>query len=263
MRTSPAQVEKPELLINAQIDTSCILSNCEYELLIIDSKSLRQAAIMRLLETWADAMGLAVKTLVPDAQIDTSCILSNCELIIISIDSDASIKDAQHQALIERMRRLVPQAPLVIISDREDLSEVCAAFQGGAVGFMPTSIEPAKAFRALSFIRSGGSFFPLSVLSSRLREGTVNRLAPNSSLTAKQEQVFDLLRQGHSNKAIARQLGMSDATVKVHARRIMHKFRVTNRTQLAVAAVNQSYLRVAENGKEPGEDADYHSTQGL
>jgi DNA-binding NarL/FixJ family response regulator len=198
MRMSPAQVEKPELLI-------------------IDSKSLRQAGITRLLETWADAMGLAVKTLFRDAQVDTSCIPSNCELIIISIDSNASIEDAQYQALIKSVRRLMPQAPLVIISDREDPREVCAAFQEGAVGVIPTSIEPAIAFRALSFIQSGGSFFPPSVLSVCLRELTVNRLVRDSDLTAKQEQVFDLLRQGPSNKAITRQLGISDSAAKVHA----------------------------------------------
>jgi DNA-binding NarL/FixJ family response regulator len=240
-RVSPGQVEKLELLI-------------------IDSKSLRQAGIARLLETWADAMGLAVKNLVLDAHVDTSCIPSNCELIIISIDTNASIEDAQHQALIESVRRLAPKAPLVIISDREDPREVCAAFQKGAVGVIPTSIAPAIAFQALSSIRNGGAFFPSSVLSSRLRE---LRLAQHSDLTAKQKQVFDLLRQGYSNKAIARQLGMSDATVKVHARRIMNKFKVTNRTQLAVAAMNESSLRVAENGKEPGEGAYDHSIQGV
>jgi DNA-binding NarL/FixJ family response regulator len=83
----------------------------------------------------------------------------------------------------------------------------------------------------------------------------VNGLVRDSDLTAKQEQVFDLLRQGHSNKAIARQLGMSDATVKVHARRVMHKFRVTNRTQLAVAAINQLRTKQLRQLGDVGGDA--------
>ena len=184
MRTSPAQVEKPELLI-------------------FDSKRLRQVGIARLLETWADAMGLTVKAVVPDAQVDRCCVPAKCELIIINIGG-ASIEDAQHQALIKSVRRLMPQAPLVIISDREDLREVCAAFQAGAVGFVPTSIEPAMAFRALSFIRSGGRFFPLPFCPPAFPNQTVNGLVPGSDLTTKQEEVFGLLRQGHSNKAIAR-----------------------------------------------------------
>ena len=141
------------------------------ELLFIDSTS--QAGITRLLDIWADVMGLEVNAVVPDAPLATCCAPANCGMTIISVGS-ASIKDAQHQALIESVRRLMPQAPLVIISDREDPQEICAAFEEGAIGFISTSIEPALAFQALSFIRSGGSFFPPSVLSTCLGEVTVN-----------------------------------------------------------------------------------------
>jgi DNA-binding NarL/FixJ family response regulator len=240
------------------------------ELLIVDSKRLRQAAIMRLLEAWADAMGITVKAVIPDAPLDADYASANCEMIILSVGG-ASIQDAQQNILIDTVRRLMPHASLVIISDREDPQEVCAAFQQGAIGFMPTSIEPALAFQALSFIRSGGSSFPPSVLSTYLGEVTVhrpvrdsdltikqeeNRPVRDSDLTIKQEEVFGLLRQGFSNKVIARRLGMSEATVKVHVRRIIHKFGVANRTQVAIATMNQSSLRVAVNGKELFENGD-------
>jgi DNA-binding NarL/FixJ family response regulator len=221
LRTCHARVEKPALLI-------------------VDSKRLRQAAIMRLLKAWADAMGLTVKV-IPDAPLDTDYASANCKMIIISVGS-ASIQDAQQHILIDTVRRLMPHASLVIISDRDDPQEVCAAFQQGAIGFMPTSIEPALAFQALSFIRSGGSFFPPSVLSTCLGEVTVLSPVRDSDLTIKQEEVFGLLRQGFPNKVIARRLGMSEANVKVHTRRIMHKFGVSNRTQLALAAMNDSRL---------------------
>jgi DNA-binding NarL/FixJ family response regulator len=168
-------------------------------------------------------------------------------MIIISV-GNASIKDTKHQALLKSVRGLMPQVPLLIISDREDAQEIAAAFHAGAVGFMPTSIERAVAFQALSFIRNGGWFYPRSVLSTCLREVTLKGLVGTPDLTIKQEEVCLLLRQGYSNKTIARQLGMSEATVKVHARRIMHKFGVANRTQLAVAAINQSSLRVPVDG---------------
>jgi DNA-binding NarL/FixJ family response regulator len=218
MHISDAQTEKPDLLI-------------------VDSKRLRQAAIMRLLETWADATGLTVKGGVLDHPLNPDHISTNCEIVIMSIGS-ASIEDAQYQTFVESLRKLMPQTFLIIISDREDPKEVCAAFQEGAVGFIPSSIEPALAFQALSFIRSGGSFFPPSALSTYLGEATLRGPASSFDLTIKQEGVFDLLCQGHSNKVIAHRLGMSEATVKVHARQLMQKFRVTNRTQLAVAAMS-------------------------
>ena len=223
MRTSHARGEKPELLI-------------------IDTKRLRQACIARLLETWADVMGFTLNAVLPDALPQST----NCEMIIVSVGS-TSIEDAQCHILIDNVRKLMPRASLVIISDREDLKEVCAAFQEGASGFMPTTIEPGLAFQALSFIRSGGTFFPPSVLSTC--EVTVCKPISDWTLTIKQEEVLALLRQGYCNKAIARQLGMSESTVKVHARKIMHKFGVTNRTQLAIAAMTESTLRHVKNNK--------------
>ena len=219
MLTSPGQVTKPELLI-------------------IDSKRLRQAGITHLLDVWADAMGLTVKTLVPGTPLDTFY-AHNCEMTIISVGGE-SIEDAQQHALIESVRMLMPQALLVIISDREDPEEICAAFEEGAVGFMPTSLEPALVFQALSFIRSGGSFFPPAALCNCRRKVTVNGIVHTTDLTTKQENVFSLLRQGYPNKRIARQLGLSESTVKVHVRRIMHKFGVANRTQLAFVAMNHN-----------------------
>jgi two-component system, NarL family, nitrate/nitrite response regulator NarL len=218
MRTSHSRQEKPELLI-------------------VDTKRVRQAGIIRLLETWADFMGFTVNAVLPDTLPGST----NCEMIIVSVGS-TSIEDAQCHILIDNVRKLMPRAALIIISDREDLQEVCAAFQQGASGFMPTSIEPALGFQALSFIRSGGSFFPPSVLSTCLGEVTVLSPVRDSVLTIKQEEVFGLLRQGFPNKVIARRLGMSEATVKVHTRHIMHKFGARNRTQLALAAMNDSRL---------------------
>jgi DNA-binding NarL/FixJ family response regulator len=218
MLTSPGRAKKPELLI-------------------IDSKRLRQAGITHLLDVWADVMGLTVKTLVPDTPLDTFC-PHNCEMTIISVGGE-SIEDAQQHALIESVRMLMPQALLVIISDREDPQEICAAFEEGAVGFMPTSLEPALVFQALSFIRSGGSFFPPAALCNCRRKENVNEILDTADLTTKQENVFSLLRQGYPNKTIARQLGLSESTVKVHVRSIMHKFGVTNRTQLVFAAMSQ------------------------
>src|SRR4249920_3304087 len=58
------------------------------------------------------------------------------------------------------------------------------------------------------------------------------------SLSSKQEEVFKLLRRGEANKLIARHLGLSEATVKVHIRQIMRKLGVANRTQAAICTFN-------------------------
>jgi two-component system, NarL family, nitrate/nitrite response regulator NarL len=246
MRTPPAKADKPEVLI-------------------VDSRGLRQAGIVRLLEVWAAVMGLSLKGVEPDALFDTSCVPANCEMMIINLGG-ASIEDAHYQALIKSVRKLIPQAPLVILSDGEQPQEIRAAFRQGVVGYLSTNIEPALVFRALSFIRNGGSYFPPSVLSTNFPQET-ERLVREVGLTAGQERVFSLLRQGDSNKAIARQLGMSESTVKVHAREIMRKYRVTNRTQLAVTAMNRGPSPQLENGNGSsngsGQAADDHALRTI
>jgi DNA-binding NarL/FixJ family response regulator len=170
-------------------------------------------------------------------------------MVILSLGS-ASLEVPQQQALIKSTRKSMPRAPLVIFSDREEPNEVCAAFEAGAAGFMPTSIDPAVALQALSFIKCGGSFFPPSALRKEKRpvaaqvgveataQADVEPSRPASRLTAKQEEVLQLLRRGQSNKVIASQLGLSEATVKVHLRCIMRKLGVVNRTQVALASMN-------------------------
>jgi DNA-binding NarL/FixJ family response regulator len=69
--------------------------------------------------------------------------------------------------------------------------------------------------------------------------------ARNRSLTARQRSVLELLSRGDTNKVIARRLGMTEGTVKVHVRQIMRKFGVTNRTQVAVAFANGVLKRAA------------------
>jgi hypothetical protein len=84
MRTPRAKADKPEVLI-------------------VDSKGLRQAGIARLLEVWADVMGLSLKAVEPDVLFDTSYVPANCEMMIISL-GDASIEGVHYQALIKSVR---------------------------------------------------------------------------------------------------------------------------------------------------------------
>jgi len=218
-------------------------------IVIIDAKKLRQAGIMHFLAAWAEATGLTIGGIASDSPQEKHKFDSSCEMVILSIGG-ASIDDPRQQSLIKEVKTRAPQAALVVISDREESDEIRAAFEAGAAGFMPTSIEPSVALQALSFIKCGGSFFPPSALYHQglprtSRPMVFGEPASNghnskphpSKLSAKQEEVFNLLRGGPSNKVIARQLGVSEATVKVHIRSIMRKLGAANRTQLAIAAM--------------------------
>jgi DNA-binding NarL/FixJ family response regulator len=192
-------------------------------------------------------MGLTISTLELASPIKKH-LTAECAMIILSVGG-ASVEDPQQQTFIKSARKLMPRTPLVVLSDREEPKEVCAAFEAGAAGFMPTSIDPSVAIQALSFIKSGGSFFPPSALHREIPSFATqvafeqpdqidNRSSRSTSkLSAQQEAVLSFVRQGRSNKEIACRLGLSEATVKVHLRCIMRKLGLTNRTQVAIAAM--------------------------
>lgn len=75
-----------------------------------------------------------------------------------------------------------------------------------------------------------------------------------ASLTPRQEDVLVGVRAGKSNKAIARDLELSEATIKIHVRQLMRKLGVSNRTQIAVAALRKDETpgERPKTGSDPG-----------
>jgi DNA-binding NarL/FixJ family response regulator len=185
----------------------------------------------------------------------------------------ASVREQEWQVWIKCIRAAVPDVPLAILSDREDRNEILAAFREGVTGFIATSFDPPLAFEALSFLLHGGSFFPLTALieeshawrpedasivmapdggeattapftawqaPERHAEVTAEAEHQRSLLTPRQNEVLKHLREGKSNKLIARELKMTEATVKVHVRQIMRKVGAVNRTQAVLRAASLS-----------------------
>jgi two-component system nitrate/nitrite response regulator NarL len=80
-------------------------------------------------------------------------------------------------------------------------------------------------------------------------------MSGNSSQTVKlsnrEKQVLSLLQCGYTNKVIARELSIAEATVKVFVRSILQKARAKNRTEVAIWAVNHGVGRVAVRYRLP------------
>ena len=156
----------------------------------------------------------------------------------------ASVVDPAAAEIVRLLRERAPDARIAIVSDRETPEEVIATFRSGAHGFIPTSTEPSVALQALSFVLAGGSFFPPTVLLTRPGAGAGAGVRAQSSrsasavaaslFTPSQLRVMAQLREGKSNKMIARQLSLCEATVKLHIRQIMRKLGASNRTQVAL-----------------------------
>ena len=145
--------------------------------------------------------------------------------------------DPEVASTISRVVQGARPTPLIVLAESEDVREMIAAIDAGAVGYLPASIGLDVIMEATELTCTGGLFLPLASLSS-LRD----TVAPNpetagqasdDTFTSRQAAVAEALRHGKANKIIAFELNMSESTVKVHVRNIMKKLGATNRTEAA------------------------------
>lgn len=219
----------------------------KFVVVIVDAFRLRRRGIVRLLQDWAKAEGLEISAIAPSGLSGGLEDTPQARMVILSIGGQP-IADPEIGSILRALDHRLADAPLVFISDRDDGAEAIEAFRVGASGFLPTSMDPIVALEALTFILHGGTFFPpaalLAIPQGGDNEAQVQPLrrtarslrteGNDNGLTSRQRDVASLLSQGLGNKLIARQLSMTEATVKVHVRQIMRKLGAANRTQAAL-----------------------------
>lgn len=140
-----------------------------------------------------------------------------------------------------------PKVPIVVLSVVENRSDVIHAIELGAMGYVTKSATGEEILKAVNHVLSGDVFIPRSLLDKNPQPCDPGRMGGRrpgdvkdqiDSLTQRQREVFQLLAQGKSNPEIARELGVSAHTVRIHISAILRVLGVTNRTQAAVVAVN-------------------------
>jgi two-component system, NarL family, nitrate/nitrite response regulator NarL len=125
------------------------------------------------------------------------------------------------------MRQFDADLPVVVLSGSEDASVVRGAVEAGAMGFIQKSVDPQAMLQALEQIVAGGVYLPPVCLTSPAGPAVMSHLG----ISARQAEVLQRLAQGKSNKLIARELGISDTTVKTHVKAVFDALRVHSRTQ--------------------------------
>lgn len=140
--------------------------------------------------------------------------------------------------------------PVVIVSASESHTDVRAALDSGASGYIPKSSSVKIMLSALNLVFSGGIYLPPAALLGDGPGFGVTAPAggggmaatgapgggPAPTLTQRQRDVLRCLREGKSNKQIAYELGLSEGTVKIHVTAVMRSLGVRNRTQAVIAS---------------------------
>jgi DNA-binding NarL/FixJ family response regulator len=153
-----------------------------------------------------------------------------------------------------RLRSLVPEARVLVLTTFEDDDEVLAAIEAGAAGYMLKASPAEKLVEAICTVMRGGSPLEPSVaskvmaelarLSRRQSEERCQRLA--DPLSARELEVLRALCEGLSNKEIGSKLGLTEGTVKNHMTQVLSKLGALDRTQAALRAHALGLLKPGE-----------------
>ena len=136
---------------------------------------------------------------------------------------------------VRRLHLAHGDVPLVVASGELDPRVIRAAFAAGAVAYLPKSEAPALLQQALRAVLAGGSWMPQQALAD-LRAGVPPPRPDASGLTPRQLDVLKSLMRGLPNKLIARELGLTEGTVKIHIAAILRALQARNRTEAVVVA---------------------------
>ena len=145
------------------------------------------------------------------------------------------------------MRDTFEASRIVVLSGEEDPRQIRRAIDGGAAGFIPKASTPEVLLGALRLILADGVYLPAVALRAvaepdAAEDASEDRIA--ELLSDRQDEVLRKAVEGKANKVIARELGISDSTVKAHLSAAFRALGVHNRTE-AVYAAARSWWRPA------------------
>jgi DNA-binding NarL/FixJ family response regulator len=138
---------------------------------------------------------------------------------------------------VEATRRIIandPNVQVVVLTSFSDQELVLDAVTAGAVGYLLKDAEPAELVRGVRAAAAGES--PLDAKVARTLLSRQTERATETQLSDREREVLTLVANGLANKQIARNLGISERTVKSHLTSVFQRIGVTDRTQAALWA---------------------------
>ena len=216
-------------------------SGPEMKILIVDDHALFREGLVLLLEALGQPQTLQAEN--ADAALRQVTAHPQLDLVLL----DLVMPGPGGIELLPEIKRLVPAAPVVILSGDESHRTITGAIEKGASGYIPKTSTADVMRGALRLILGGGIYVPPIVLRDEVRapapEVQQKRAAKPEDLgiTPRQVEVLDFLLAGMPTKVIASRLGVSDSTVKAHTMAIFRTLKVRNRTEAVLEASRRGF----------------------
>jgi len=137
---------------------------------------------------------------------------------------------------IRAIRRLAPDARIVVLTMYDGDQDIVAALDAGAMGYVLKDGAPDTLVQAIYAVHEGHRCIPPEV------EARLQARADLPALTIRETEVVELLAQGMRNKEIGMHLKISTETVRVHVKSAFRKFNVHDRTAALTEALKRGIV---------------------
>jgi DNA-binding NarL/FixJ family response regulator len=205
------------------------------KVLLADDHALFREGVRMVLESLSDE---------PLDIVEASDFAQVLTLVRANADFDVALLDLSMPGMdgfsaIGAVRRSAPDIYLVVVSASEEPQTVRKALDSGAHGYICKSAGSASMMAGIRSVLEGDTFVSPHIVvpdTAVPTGGDINGEQLQSLLTPRQRDVLAMLRQGKSNKEIARDLSLAEITVKLHVTAILRALGCENRTQAAILA---------------------------
>lgn len=208
------------------------------KILIVDDHALFRAGLRMLLST----IGQNVVCLeAADMKEGLALISQHADLQLCLLD--LALKNEHGLDAIQRIKETAPHVAVVVVSGADDAVTIRRCIEAGAMSFIPKSVAPEALTQALQHVLKGAVYLPEQVVSA------TEKAEKHALLSPRQQQVLQCLSRGLPTKLIARELGLSEHTVKEYIALVFQALGARNRTE---AVIKASQLRLQERSATVG-----------
>lgn len=137
---------------------------------------------------------------------------------------------------LTRLRERNVEARLIVLTVSDNQRDVVTALRAGAHGYLLKDMEPEDLWENLKRAMKGVSVLSEAITGTLIQAVATNQHMPTveTDLTARESEVLNFIAEGMCNKTIARELGISVGTVKVHVKHVLHKLNLHSRLEAVV-----------------------------
>jgi len=208
-------------------------------IVLIDDHALFRIGLEGLFER----RGIEVVASVGDGNEGVKVVFENNPDVVLL---DMRMPDINGIQVLKILRDQGLEAPVVMLTTSNDERDLIESLRNGAAGYLLKDMDPDDLVNALHEIVKGKTVIApelTGVLAKVVQFGDEAIEEDNkrfAKLTPREHEILCHVAEGESNKVIAKKLGISDGTVKLHVKAILRKLNIHSRVEAAVIAVEKS-----------------------